>query len=71
MEKIEKLPTDTDVILDVFELTKVRHQQPIQDWISATGKLTNSQQELLNDIYQNSFNQVGWLERRRGKDEIN
>jgi hypothetical protein len=63
MEKIAKLSTDTDILIDAFGLKKIRNQPIIKDWVSATFTLTNSQQELLDNIYKNSFNQVGgWNE---------
>ena len=63
MEKIEKLSTDTDVLLDAFGLKKIYNQGPIIDWVTATGELTPMQKTLLDDIYITTFEKVGgWNE---------
>lgn len=63
MEQNIKLSPDTDILIDAFGLTKIRNQPLIENWVSANGELTITQKGLLDDIYQNSFNQVGgWNE---------
>ena len=63
MESIRKLATDTDVLIDAFQLEKVYGGVLIDEWISAKGQLTDSQETLLEDIYQQSFKKVGgWNE---------
>lgn len=63
MESIRKLATDTDVLIDAFQLEKVYGGVLIDEWISAKGQLTDSHETLLEDIYQQSFKKVGgWNE---------
>ena len=63
MEPIKKLPTDTDILLDTFQLEKVYGGALIENWITATSELTSNQADLLEDIYIHSFKKVGgWNE---------
>ena len=58
-----KLLNDTDILLDAFQLTKAYASPLINNWVTATGVLTPLQAELLEDIYQKTFNKVGgWNE---------
>lgn len=58
-----KLINDTDVLLDAFQLTKIVGTPLIQDWMQATGELTDLQTALLEDIYQKTFLKLGgWNE---------
>ena len=63
MEKLIKLSTDTDVLLDAFQIEKVYGGSLIEDWVNAKGELTPSHALLLEDIYLHSFKKVGgWNE---------
>ena len=63
MEKIEKLATDTDVLIDAFGLEKTYGGNLMDSWTSATGELTPYQSKFLEDIYLQSFKKVGgWNE---------
>lgn len=63
MEHLKKLSTDTDVLLDAFQLEKVYGGQLIDDWVKSTSELTPNQKTLLDDIYLHSFKKVGgWNE---------
>ena len=63
MEILKKLSTDTDVLLDAFQLEKVYGGSLIENWIKSTSELTPYQQALLDDIYLHSFKKVGgWNE---------
>ncbi len=58
-----KLATDTDVLIDAFQLEKMYNTSLITDWITKSGDLTPLQQQLLADIYKRSFKKVGgWNE---------
>ena len=58
-----KLATDTDVLIDAFQLNKIYNTNLITEWITKSGDLTPLQQQLLDDIYQRSFKKVGgWNE---------
>ncbi|MDZ7897840.1 MAG: hypothetical protein U5N85_07405 [Arcicella sp.] len=63
MEKNIKLSTDTDVLLDAFQLEKVYGGTLIDDWMNAKGELTVEDNAILEKIYQQSFKKVGgWNE---------
>jgi hypothetical protein len=63
MEKLEKLATDTDVLIDAFGLEKTYGGSLIENWITATGELTPYQSKFLEDVYLQSFKKVGgWNE---------
>jgi hypothetical protein len=63
MEKLEKLATDTDVLIDAFGLEKTYGGSLIENWITATGVLTPYQSKFLEDVYLQSFKKVGgWNE---------
>ncbi len=63
METLKKLSTDTDILLDAFQIEKVYGGTLIENWVTSTSKLTSSQSELLEDIYLQSFKKVGgWNE---------
>ncbi len=58
-----KLQNDTDLLLDTFQLQKVVNTPIIQNWMSATGELTEIQAIILEDVYQKTFLKVsGWNE---------
>ena len=60
---IKKLANDTDVLLDAFQIEKIYGGSLIDDWVNATGALTEIQAALLEDIYLHSFKRVsGWNE---------
>ncbi len=63
METSKKLSTDTDVLLDAFNIEKIYGGSLIEEWISAKGELTSNQSALLDDVYLHSFKRVGgWNE---------
>jgi hypothetical protein len=55
METLKKLSTDTDVLLDAFQLEKVYGGQLIDNWVKSTSELTPNQKALLEDTYLHSF----------------
>ncbi len=63
MEPARKIATDTDVLLDAFQLEKVYGGPQIEEWINAKSELTPNQAVLLEDIYLQSYKRVGgWNE---------
>ena len=63
MEKNIKLSTDTDVLIDAFGIEKMYGGDLIDNWINATGELTDNQAAILDDVHRQSFKKVGgWNE---------
>ena len=63
MEKNLKLSTDTDVLIDAFQLEKVYGGTLIENWVNSKSELTPNQTTLLDDIYLHTFKKVGgWNE---------
>lgn len=62
-EAIQKLPNDTDILLDAFQIEKIYDGSLMAEWVTAKGELTELQAKLLEDVYQSSFRRVsGWNE---------
>jgi hypothetical protein len=60
---LEKLPLDTDVIIDAYGLKKILNGTVIDNWLSATGTLNEFESHLLELIYKKSFDRMGgWNE---------
>jgi hypothetical protein len=63
MEKNIKLPNDTDVLLDAFQLEKIYGEKIINDWVNSKSELTTEENSILERIYRQSFKRVGgWNE---------
>jgi hypothetical protein len=60
---LEKLPLDTDIIIDAYGLKKILNGSILDNWLSATGKLNDFENQLLDLIYKKSFDRMGgWNE---------
>lgn len=60
---LEKLPLNTDVIIDAYGLKKILNGTIIDNWLSATGTLNAFENQLLELIYKKSFDRMGgWNE---------
>ena len=63
MEKLLKLATDTDILIDAFGIEKTYGGPLMENWIAATGELTANQVAILDDVHRQSFRKVGgWNE---------
>ena len=60
---LEKLPLDTDVIIDAYGLVKILNGSVLDNWLSATGVLNDFESQLLELIYKKSYDRMGgWNE---------
>jgi hypothetical protein len=60
---LEKLPLDTDIIIDAYGLKKILNGSVLDNWLSATGVLNGFESQLLELIYKKSFDRMGgWNE---------
>ncbi|MCY7358798.1 MAG: hypothetical protein LH609_15325 [Rudanella sp.] len=59
----KRLPLDTDSILVAFNLPRLRAGVAIDDWMRATGSLTDMEQERVEKLYQKALKSAdGWNE---------
>jgi hypothetical protein len=60
---LEKLPLDTDIIIESYGLSKILNGSILTNWLSATGELNDFESHLIDLVYQKSFSRMGgWNE---------
>lgn len=63
MNEIDKLSTDTDSLLDAFQLIRIQNCVHLDNWLASSGVLDDFEQHLLDLIHQKAlFKMGGWNE---------
>ena len=58
-----KIAIQTDVLIDNYQITKILGSPFLENWLHATGELTDMQDQLLTTIYKKSLDRIGgWNE---------
>ncbi len=63
MSEIERIETDTDALLEAFQLVRTHECTHLEEWLSANGSLDDFEQHLLDVIHERAMFKIGgWNE---------